>query len=167
VDKLKVAIAGASGYTGAELLRLLWSHPRIQVTHATADRYAGQVISRTFPSLQGYFDGCFTTVDDLATDDCDLVFVALPHKAAMGIIPGLLDQGKKVIDLSADFRLRDPGLYEEWYGITHTSPGLLGRAVYGLPEVYRQEIRCAVLVANPGPAPGSGLRSHPRGFHRH
>ncbi|MBI3016084.1 MAG: N-acetyl-gamma-glutamyl-phosphate reductase [Candidatus Tectomicrobia bacterium] len=158
MDKLKVAIAGASGYTGAELLRLLWSHPRVKVTHATADRYAGQVISRTFPSLQGYFDGSFTSLDDLkATNDCDLVFVALPHKTAMGVIPGLLDQGKKVVDLSADFRLRDPGLYEEWYGITHSFPGLLGSAVYGLPEVYRREIHSAVLVANPGCYPTGAI----------
>lgn len=158
MSDLKVAVAGASGYTGVELLRLLSNHPRVQVVAATADRHAGQEISLSFPSLQGFFDVPFSALTAPgAVAEAELVFVALPHKSAMEVVPGLLDQQKRVIDLSADFRLRDPRIYEEWYGLTHSAPDLLGEAVYGLPERYRREIATAALVANPGCYPTGAL----------
>lgn len=152
---LKVAIVGASGYTGVELIRLLLNHPQIEITCVTSRQNAGTSISSVFPSLLGRIDLQFDPVDlDLIIQKSDFVFTALPHKAAMEVIPDLLKAGKKVVDLSADYRLRDVAVYEAWYD-KHTSPELLDEAVYGLPELFRSNVRTARLVANPGCYPTS------------
>jgi len=152
---LKVAIVGASGYTGVELIRLLLNHPQIEITCVTSRQNAGTSISSVFPSLLGRIDLQFDPVDlDLIIQKSDFVFTALPHKAAMEVIPDLLNAGKKVVDLSADYRLRDVAVYEAWYD-KHTSPELLDEAVYGLPELFRSDVRTARLVANPGCYPTS------------
>lgn len=152
---LKVAIVGASGYTGVELIRLLLNHPQVEITCVTSRQNAGTSISSVFPSLMGRIDLQFDPVDlDLIIQKSDFVFTALPHKAAMAVVPDLLNAGKKVVDLSADYRLRDVDVYEAWYD-KHTSPELLDEAVYGLPELFRDQVRCARLVANPGCYPTS------------
>ena len=151
----KVAIIGASGYTGVELARILCNHPHITLTTVTSRQYEGQALSRVFPNL-------FTKVDliceNLTTEElcsrADVFFTAVPHKTAMNIVPELLAAGKKVIDLSADFRLRDVRIYEEWYQ-KHTAPSELAEAVYGLPELYRDAIKTSRLIANPGCYPTS------------
>jgi N-acetyl-gamma-glutamyl-phosphate reductase len=152
---VKVAIVGASGYTGVELLRLLLNHPQVDIACVTSRQNAGTPITAVFPSLLGRIDLTFDPVDvDLIIEKSDIVFTALPHKAAMGVVPQLLKAGKKVVDLSADYRLRDVAVYEAWYD-KHTSPGLLDEAVYGLPELYRKQICGARLIANPGCYPTS------------
>ena len=152
---VKVAVVGASGYTGVELLRLLLNHPDVTVTCVTANQNAGEEVARLFPSLSGRINMVCSALDvhEVAVN-AELVFTALPHQAAMAVIPGLLTAGCKVIDLSADYRLRDPRVYATWYA-AHTSPELLGEAVYGLPELYRAAIPAARLVANPGCYPTS------------
>ena len=152
---IKVAVVGASGYTGVELLRLLLNHPDVVVTCVTANQNAGESVATLFPSLAGRISMVCTALDsaDVAAN-ADLVFTALPHQAAMAVIPGLLAAGCKVIDLSADYRLRDPQVYGAWYA-AHTSPELLSEAVYGLPELYRTAIPAARLIANPGCYPTS------------
>lgn len=152
---LKVAIVGASGYTGVELIRLLLNHPQVEITCVTSRQNAGTPITGVFPSLMGRIDLSFDPVElDIICRKADFVFTALPHKAAMSVVPDLLAAGKKVVDLSADYRLRDVETYEAWYD-KHTSPDLLDEAVYGLPELYRDNIRGARLVANPGCYPTS------------
>jgi N-acetyl-gamma-glutamyl-phosphate reductase len=137
------------------LLRLLDGHPEAQVTCVTSRQYAGEKISTVFPSLQGRIDLVCDPIDiEAIADKADFVFTALPHKSAMEVVPGLLAAGLKVVDLSADYRLRDQSVYEHWYQ-AHTSPELLAEAVYGLPELYREEIRGSRLVANPGCYPTS------------
>lgn len=152
---VRVAIVGASGYTGVELLRLLLNHPRVEITCVTSRQNAGTPIVSVFPSLLGRIDLAFDPVDlDTIIRKSDFVFTALPHKAAMLVVPELLKAGKKVVDLSADYRLRDVAVYEAWYD-KHTSPELLGEAIYGLPELFRENIRGVRLVANPGCYPTS------------
>ncbi len=151
----KVAVIGASGYTGVELLRLLSGHPQAEVVAVTSRQYEGMPIGRVFPSLGGYFDLVCEAVDiESIAARADLIFTALPHKSAMEVIPDFLNAGCKVVDLSADYRLRDRQVYESWYQ-THSSPELLAEAVYGLPELYRSQIKKARLVANPGCYPTS------------
>ncbi len=152
---VRVAIAGASGYTGFELVRILCSHPSVRVSMISSRQLQGQRMDDSYPALKRHCDLVFQDTDPekLATST-DLVFTALPHEAAMDIIPGLLDRGVKVVDLSADYRLRDPDVYEKWYS-AHKTPELLKEAVYGLPELYREKIRTARLVANPGCYPTS------------
>jgi len=151
----KVAVIGASGYTGVELLRLLASHPRAEVVAVTSRQYEGLGIEQVFPSLRGYFKLTCEPVDIASiAARADLIFTALPHKSAMEVIPDFLATGCKVIDLSADYRLHDQAVYETWYQ-AHTSPELLGQAVYGLPEINRAQIKKAHLVANPGCYPTS------------
>lgn len=151
----KVAVIGASGYTGVELLRLLAGHPRVTVTCVTSRQQAGQPLSDVFPSLAGSYDLTFEAVEPAAlAGRADLVFTAVPHQAAMGMVPELLAAGCKVVDLSADYRLRDAAVYAEWYE-PHQTPELLAEAVYGLPELYRDQVRSARLVANPGCYPTS------------
>jgi N-acetyl-gamma-glutamyl-phosphate reductase len=152
---LNVAIIGASGYTGVELARILCNHPEVRLTAATSRQYAGQPLAQVFPNLRKKTD---LICENLTTEElcarADLFFTAVPHKTAMDIVPHLLAAGKKVVDLSADFRLRDVHVYEEWYQ-KHSAAELLKEAVYGLPELYREEIRTSRLIANPGCYPTS------------
>ncbi|NOR50632.1 MAG: N-acetyl-gamma-glutamyl-phosphate reductase [Desulfuromonadales bacterium] len=151
----RIAVIGASGYTGVELLRLLSRHPETELVCVTSRQYAGQSVSEVFPSMQGNQDLFFEN-HDLAglADRADLVFTAVPHQTAIGMIPDLLAGGCRVVDLSADFRLSDLSTYESWYQ-EHTAPELLGEAVYGLPELFREQIPSARLLANPGCYPTS------------
>lgn len=152
---IQVAVVGATGYTGVELVRLLARHPQVVVTAVTSRQYEGQRLDMVFPSLRGF---CDLTCEELTPEElgqrAQLVFTALPHKTAMNFVPGLLRAGCRVVDLSADYRLRDQAVYEAWYQ-SHSSPQLLDEAVYGLPELYREQIRSARLVANPGCYPTS------------
>jgi len=150
-----VAVVGASGYTGVELLRLLAGHPQVTVTCVTSRQQAGQALGEVFPSLAGIYDLTFEAVEPAAlAGRADLVFLAVPHQAAMGMVPELLTAGCRVVDLSADYRLHDAAVYAEWYE-SHQTPELLAEAVYGLPELYREQVRGARLVANPGCYPTS------------
>ncbi len=152
---LNVAIIGASGYTGVELARILCNHPDVRLTAATSRQYAGQPLALVFPNLRQKTDLICEnlTIEELCSR-ADLFFTAVPHKTAMDIVPNLLSAGKKVVDLSADFRLRDVTVYEEWYQ-KHSAAELLKEAVYGLPELYREQIRNGRLIANPGCYPTS------------
>ncbi len=158
---LSAAIIGASGYTGAELLRLLATHPNFDVELATGDSQAGTPIAGLYPSLAAvYRDRCFDEVDIAAAAGADVVFLGLPHGASQGIVPQLRAAGaKRIVDLAADFRLKDPGLYPIWYHDEHQAPELLGSFVYGLPEVYREQLLGADLVASPGCYPTAGTLS--------
>ncbi len=152
---LKVAIAGASGYTGLELIRLLDRHPDVEITSVTSEQSTGRLISDIFPSLRNRMDLVLEPLEPTAiTAKADLIFTALPHQAAMAVVPTLLEAGKRVVDLSADYRLNDPELYAAWY-CKHQNPELLPEAVFGLPELHRSEISQARLVANPGCYPTS------------
>ncbi len=152
---IKVGIIGASGYTGAELARILCNHPQVKISVATSRQYAGLPLSDIFPNLRGKVNVlCENLPVDELCHKADLFFTAVPHKTAMDLVPVLLAAGKKVVDLSADFRLRDVAVYEQWYQ-PHSSSQLLQEAVYGLPELYRQEIAGCSLVANPGCYPTS------------
>jgi N-acetyl-gamma-glutamyl-phosphate reductase len=150
-----VAIIGASGYTGAELARILCNHPHITLTTVTSRQYEGQALGRVFPNLNKKADlVCENLSPEQLAARADLFFTAVPHKTAMDIVPRLLTAGKKVIDLSADFRIRDVSVYEKWYQ-KHTAQQLLAEAVYGLPELYREKIISSRLIANPGCYPTS------------
>lgn len=152
---LRVAIIGASGYTGVELARILCNHPEFELTAATSRQYAGKPLSVVFPNLLGKTDlVCENLSIDELCNRADLFFAAVPHKTAMDLVPQLLKEGKKVVDLSADYRLRDVATYEEWYQ-EHSSPEFIKEAAYGLPELYREQIQKARLVANPGCYPTS------------
>ncbi len=152
---VRVAVMGASGYTGAELLRLLAGHPQVEVTCVTARQNAGEPVAALFPSLFGRIDLVCEAAEPAAiAERAEVIFTALPHQAAMQVVPPLLQAGRRVIDLSADYRLRDPEVYAAWYG-PHGSPELLPEAVYGLPELFRERLRGARLVANPGCYPTS------------
>ena len=147
---IKVGIVGGTGYTGVELLRLLAAHPQVALQVITSRADAGMLVSQMFPSLRGYVDLPFTHPDEAKLRQCDLVFFATPNGIAMQQTRALLDAGVKVIDLAADFRLRDIATWEKWYGMSHACPDLVAEAVYGLPEVNRAQIKDARLVANPG-----------------
>jgi N-acetyl-gamma-glutamyl-phosphate reductase len=147
---VKVGIVGGTGYTGVELLRLLVQHPRVELKAITSRAEAGTAVAETFPNLRGRTDLKFVDPNDAHLEACDLVFFATPNGVAMTHTRELLDAGVRVIDLAADFRLRDPSEWEKWYGIKHASADLIAEAVYGLPEVNRDKIRSARLVANPG-----------------
>jgi len=151
----RVGVVGATGYTGLELIRLLSRHPKIKIAALTAEKNVGQPIWKIFPSVMGESDlVCQALEVESLSRTCDFIFTALPHKAAMEVVPEFLEKGKKVVDLSADFRLLDPQVYAEWYE-PHIAPGLLKEAVYGIPELHREEIKKARLVANPGCYPTS------------
>jgi len=152
---IKAAIFGASGYTGQELTRILSAHPGMELVAVTSRRYAGQAVSDVFPALLGWTSLSYTnaTAEDIA-GLCDVVFLALPHGVSMDIAPVFMKAGKKVVDLSADYRLRDLATYEKWYA-KHSSADLFGQAVYGIPELYRDKIKTSQLVANPGCYPTS------------
>jgi N-acetyl-gamma-glutamyl-phosphate reductase len=152
---IRVAVAGASGYTGFELLRILCAHPSVSVSTITSRQQKGVRLDDFYPAFKHHYDLVFEDTDpDTLASSADLVFTAMPHQASMEIIPALLDRGVKVVDLSADYRLRDAEVYREWYS-AHKTPELLREAVYGLPELYREKIRTARLVANPGCYPTS------------
>jgi N-acetyl-gamma-glutamyl-phosphate reductase len=152
---VKVAIVGASGYTGVELIRLLADHPGVEIACVTSRQNEGEAISAAFPSLRKRIGLICDGADPkLIASRAQIVFTALPHQSAMEVIPDLLAAGSKVIDLSADYRLKDVATYERWYQ-AHSSPQLLAEAVYGLPELYREQVRGARLIANPGCYPTS------------
>ena len=152
---IKVGIVGGTGYTGVELLRLLAAHPQAVLTTITSRKDAGTAVADMFPSLRGRVPLKFTDPQDSPLAGCDVVFFATPNGVAMGRAGRLLDAGVRVIDLAADFRIKDVALWEKWYGMKHPSPELVAEAVYGLPEVNRENIRKARLVANPGCYPTS------------
>lgn len=148
--KLKVGIVGGTGYTGVELLRLLSVHPNAVLTAITSRGDAGLAVADMFPSLRGYVDLTFTDPAQAHLGECDVVFFATPNGIAMQQTRELLAQGVRVVDLAADFRIKDIAVWEKWYGMAHACPDLVAQAVYGLPEVNREAIRTAQLVANPG-----------------
>jgi len=152
---VKVSIFGASGYTGQELTRILLGHPEVQLAAVTSRRFAGMAVGEVFPALYGLTSLAYqnATPEEIAAFS-DIVFLALPHGVSMDVAPVFLQAGKKVIDLSADYRLRDVKTYEAWYG-KHNSEKVLKNAVYGIPELYRQEIKETSLIANPGCYPTS------------
>ncbi|MBF8273491.1 MAG: N-acetyl-gamma-glutamyl-phosphate reductase [Magnetococcales bacterium] len=153
---IAVGIQGASGYTGAELVRILSAHPQVNIVFVTSERYAGQPMDKIFPHLSLRGDLVCRPLEDLSgLASCQLVFCALPHVTSMKVVPKLLRHDLKVIDLSADFRIKSPEVYQEWYKTVHEAQEWLGEAVYGLPEIYRDRIKSARLVANPGCYPTS------------
>lgn len=146
----KVGVIGATGYTGVELLRLLVTHPDVEVVQVTSRENAGSRVDAMFPSLRGFLDLEFSVPSVETLSQCDLVFCATPNGVAMKITPELLDAGVKVIDLAADFRIKDIDTWSQWYGMEHACPDLVAEAVYGLPEINREAVKGARLVANPG-----------------
>ena len=154
---IQIGIVGASGYTGVELARLLCNCPDVKLSVATSRQYKGRKLADVYPNLAGMVD---IVCEDLTTEElaerADLFFTAVPHQTAMAIVPDLLKAGKKVVDLSADFRLHDAEVYEKWYQ-KHIAQEYLAEAVYGLPELHRQQIAGARLVANPGCYPTSAI----------
>ena len=147
---IKVGIVGGTGYTGVELLRILAVHQQVSVHCITSRSEAGLPVAELYPNLRGYFDLAFSEPDPKVLKACDLVFFATPHGVAMRRVPELMAAGVRVVDLSADFRLKDLDTWARWYGMAHESPEWVEQAVYGLPEVARESIRKAQLVANPG-----------------
>ena len=148
--KIKVGIVGGTGYTGVELLRLLSVHPNVALTTITSRGDAGLAVADMFPNLRGYVDLTFTDPAHSNLEECDVVFFATPNGIAMQQARQLLSKGVRVIDLAADFRIKDIPTWEKWYGMSHACPELVAHAVYGLPEINREAIRGAQLVANPG-----------------
>ena len=147
---IRIGIVGGTGYTGVELLRLLAQHPEADVTAITSRKDAGTRVADMFPSLRGRYDLAFSEPAEADLEGCQVVFFATPHGVAMAQARELLGAGVRIIDLAADFRLQDPAVFEQWYGMAHTCPDLLAEAVYGLPEVNRAAIRRARIVGNPG-----------------
>jgi N-acetyl-gamma-glutamyl-phosphate reductase len=148
---IKASVLGATGYAGVELVRLLTKHSKVQITHLTSKSYAGKKLSDVYPSFAGILDIVLEDTDiDAVCKDSDVVFAALPHGAAKEVIPQLAQRGVRIIDFSGDYRYKNKDVYEKWYGEKHTSPHLLEKAVYGLCELYREEIKNADLVGNPG-----------------
>jgi N-acetyl-gamma-glutamyl-phosphate reductase len=147
---LAVGVVGGTGYTGVELLRLLVTHPQVELRYITSRSESGNKVADMFPNLRGFTDICFTepTVEALA--ECDVVFFATPNGTAMKMVPELLKNDVRVIDLAADFRLKDAAVWKQWYGMDHACTDVLADAVYGLPEINRANIKSAKVVANPG-----------------
>ncbi len=153
---LRIGIIGATGYTGGELLRLIFSHGETELTYVTSHSFAGKTLPEVHPHYLNILEPvCRSFSWEEAKEKTDLVFCALPHGDSMGAVPFLLDAGLKVVDLSADFRLTDAALYQQWYKKEHSAPQFLGKAVYGLPEIYKEEIKSTSFVANPGCYPTS------------
>ncbi len=147
---VQVGIVGGTGYTGVELLRLLLAHPAAELLTITSRKEAGLAVADLYSSLRGHTALRFSDPGQAPLQDCDVVFFATPHGVAMQQARALLDAGVRIIDLAADFRLRDTEVFERWYGMPHACPDLLAEAVYGLPELHRESIRDARIVANPG-----------------
>ncbi len=152
---IKVGIVGGTGYTGVELLRLLAAHPQVELAAITSRKEDGVPVAEMFPSLRGHVSLAFSAPEKAGLTSCDVVFFATPHGVAMAQAPDLLAAGVKVIDLAADFRLKDTAEFEKWYGMPHSCPELLKEAVYGLPEVNREAIKTARLIGLPGCYPTS------------
>ena len=152
---IKVGIVGGTGYTGIELIRLLHAHPQVEITAITSRSEAGRPLSELVPNFFGLSDLKFKEPSLEVLSACDLIFFATPNGTAMKMTPQLLDAGKRVIDLAADFRIKDVDVWQQWYGETHACPDLVAEAVYGLPEINRDEIKQARLIANPGCYPTS------------
>ncbi len=148
--KIKTGIVGGTGYTGVELLRILANHPEVDLQVITSRSEAGLPVSDLYPNLRGFMDIQFTEPDVKALKNCNLVFFATPNGVAMKMVPELIEAGVKVIDLAADFRIKDISVWEQWYGMTHACPDYVAQAVYGLPEINREAIKQARLIANPG-----------------
>ena len=146
----KIGIVGATGYTGVELLRLLVTHPDVEISYVTSRSNAGTRVDAMFPNLRGFVDLEFSDPSTDALAQCDLVFFATPNGVAMNHVPALLEAGTKVIDLAADFRIKDIDVWSKWYGMEHACPDHVAAAVYGMPELNRAEVKGANLVANPG-----------------
>jgi N-acetyl-gamma-glutamyl-phosphate reductase len=157
VKKLKIGIVGGTGYTGVELLRLLALHPHAQLSVITSRGDAGLPVADMFPSLRGYVDLAFSDPATVDLTQCDVVFFATPHGVAMSQAQTLLNAGVKVIDLAADFRLQDTDVFEKWYKMPHTCADILKGAVYGLPELYREKVKSAKVIGNPGCYPTTVL----------
>lgn len=147
---LTVGVVGGTGYTGAELLRLLVTHPQVELKYVTSRSESGKPVAELFPNLRGFTEVCFTepAVDTLS--ECDLVFFATPNGTAMKMVPELVAKDVRVIDLAADFRLQDAEVWKQWYGMDHACVDILAEAVYGLPEINRAAVKTAKVVANPG-----------------
>ncbi len=155
---IKASVIGATGYAGVELVRLLARHPHVTLVEATSESYAGRRLNQVYPHLAGWGEVTLGETDpERVAAGSDVVFLALPHGLAMNMAPRCLAAGARVIDLGADFRLRDAAAYGRWYGCEHAAPALLDEAVYGLPELWREEIRGARLVANPGCYPTASV----------
>lgn len=161
MSKIHVAIIGGTGYTGVELIRLLSCHPYVSISHLTSRSEKGRKVSEIFPNLHGVCDIAYSDMTDDVMDEigkvCDVVFFATPHGVAMNHTPRLIAQGVKVIDLGADFRLQDLGEFGAWYALEHTCPDVLTKAVYGLPEIHRKQIKSAQVIANPGCYPTTAI----------
>ena len=158
MKNIRVSVIGASGYGGAETVRLLTMHPQVEIVHVTAETQQGQAMSHLYPNLRQFVDQTMIAVDAQRIGrDSDVTFVSLPSGQAMHLVPTLLEQGCKVIDIAADFRLRDAALYPIWYKFAHTAPTYLAEAVYGLPELHHAAITTARLIANPGCYPVAAL----------
>ena len=155
--KIKVGIVGGTGYTGVELLRLLAIHPHVELTAITSRGEAGMPVADMFPSLRGYVDLTFTDPASANLNLCDVVFFATPHGVAMSQAQALLAANVKVVDLAADFRLQDTAVFEKWYKMPHSCPDVLGKAVYGIPELNREQIKSAQVIGNPGCYPTTVL----------
>lgn len=147
---IKVGIVGGTGYTGVELLRLLVNHPQVELVAITSRSESGMRVDDMFANLRGHVDLCFTEPSEDVLGQCDVVFFATPNGVASRLAPALLERGVRVVDLAADYRIKDVPTWEKWYGETHQSPHWVAEAVYGLPEMNRASIRTARLVANPG-----------------
>ena len=147
---IKAGIVGATGYTGQELLRLLIKHPQVSLQAITSRGEAGKPVASLFPNLRGHLELNFVVPEPALLKSCDVVFFATPNGTAMTMVPELLESGVKVVDLSADFRIKDAALWSKWYGMEHACPELLDEAVYGLPELNREATRKARILANPG-----------------
>lgn len=155
---IRAAIIGVTGYTGVELVRLLTSHPEVKLGCLTTRSYVGQELEAVFPHLTGFGAQVCTELDlNAVIDSADVIFIALPHGHAVPVALEAVAAGKKVIDLGADFRFREAATYEKWYGIKHEAADLSREAVYGLPELYREQIKTARVVANPGCYPTSTI----------
>ncbi len=150
MQKIKVGIVGGTGYTGVELLRILSQHPDVELCAITSRSEAGLPVAQMFPSLRGVVDLSFSDPNSGLLETCDVVFFATPHGVAMAQAPALLAAGVRVIDLGADFRIKDAAVFEQWYKIPHTCTDILSEAVYGLTELNRDAVKTARIVANPG-----------------
>lgn len=151
----KVAVVGGTGYTGVELLRLLALHPNVDVVAVTSRGEQGKLVSDLFPNLRGFLDVAFSDPAQVDLTQCDIVFFATPNGIAMQQVPALLKAGVRIVDLAADFRIQDIATWEHWYGMSHACPEVVAEAVYGLPEINREQIKNAQIVANPGCYPTS------------